>query len=294
MHQQNSSPSTSTAARTVSTAEKVRPQKTPPGAKTPPAAQSVPDRDASTQPMVPDARAASEPAGDQPGEQAEQKSGTSPVAVVISARQGEASQTFRRLAQEKLSKITKFDSKIHRVDVELTHEPNPRQAQLAARVELTVRTRGPVVRAEAGASEPIAALDAAWQKLQIRLRRSHNRRRHHGHRGKHGATSSASLAAELAADSAVLAAPNQPESPAGVASADLISQDGEGPFLLREKTHQAPAMSVDEALYAMELVGHDFFLFVEAGSSQPCVLYTRHGYSYGLLRLETVPVDSQQ
>jgi hypothetical protein len=57
--------------------------------------------------------------------------------------------------------------------------------------------------------------------------------------------------------------------------------------VVREKTHHAAPMTLDQALYEMELVGHDFYLFVEAESNTPCVVYRRRGYDYGVIRLVT-------
>ena len=62
--------------------------------------------------------------------------------------------------------------------------------------------------------------------------------------------------------------------------------EGESPVVIREKTHAAVPMSLDQALYEMELVGHDFFLFVDAGSGDPSVVYRRRGWSYGVIRLD--------
>ncbi len=60
---------------------------------------------------------------------------------------------------------------------------------------------------------------------------------------------------------------------------------GDGPMVVREKTHQTQPMTLDQALYEMELVGHDFFLFVDKDSGQPSVVYRRHAYDYGVIRL---------
>jgi hypothetical protein len=57
------------------------------------------------------------------------------------------------------------------------------------------------------------------------------------------------------------------------------------PFVVREKVHEAPAMTLDQALFEMELVGHDFFLFVDAEQGSPSVVYRRRGYDYGVIRL---------
>ncbi len=54
---------------------------------------------------------------------------------------------------------------------------------------------------------------------------------------------------------------------------------------MRTKEHPATPMTVDDALYEMELVGHDFFLFHDKESDKPCVVYRRHAYDYGLIRL---------
>ena len=61
---------------------------------------------------------------------------------------------------------------------------------------------------------------------------------------------------------------------------------GEGPMVVREKTHSAAPMTLDQALYEMELVGHDFFLFVDKETEMASVVYRRRGYDYGVIRLE--------
>jgi hypothetical protein len=57
-------------------------------------------------------------------------------------------------------------------------------------------------------------------------------------------------------------------------------------MVVREKTHQAAPMTLDQALYEMELVGHDFFLFVDKETELASVVYRRRGYDYGVIRLE--------
>ena len=62
--------------------------------------------------------------------------------------------------------------------------------------------------------------------------------------------------------------------------------EGDGPLVVREKTHAARAMTLDQALYEMELVGHDFFLFQDALTGTASVVYRRKGYDYGVLHLQ--------
>jgi hypothetical protein len=144
-------------------------------------------------------------------------------------------------------------------------------------------TRGPVVRAEACAKDFYAALDSAITKLDGRLRRSADRRR--VHRGRHTPVSVAAATAGLPTDLS-LAKPAE-ESSATVTTA-LVEHDGDQPWrIVREKEHPADPMTVDDALFQMELVGHDFYLFLDKESGRPSVVYRRRGYDYGILSLET-------
>ena len=200
--------------------------------------------------------------------------------VVVKGRHTEVGERFRTQAQSKLTKLAKLDPKVTRIDVEVGEERNPRLADQRSRVELTCRTRGPVVRAEAAASDPFAALDLAAAKLEARLRRAADRRRVH-----HGIRTPVSVAAATAGLSPngsgpAAAADLAPEEPAETAESGDAS-----PFVVREKVHEAAPMSMDEALFEMEMVGHDFFLFVDADQGSPSVVYRRRGYDYGVIRL---------
>ena len=99
--------------------------------------------------------------------------------IVVNGRNSEISERFREHVEDKLHRIDKFDSRqrIQRVEVEVTHEANPRVHEKAARVEMTLRSTGPAVRAEASSTDQHSALDAAIDKLEPRLRRSNDRRR---------------------------------------------------------------------------------------------------------------------
>jgi ribosomal subunit interface protein len=200
------------------------------------------------------------------------------VDVVIKARHAEVNEKFRTIVHDKLAKLTRLEASLDRVDVEVCGERNPRQAEHRMRVELTCRPRGHVVRAEAAAAEELAAFDLAVAKLEMRLRRAADRRRvHHGSRTP---TSLASATSKVPFDASAV--------PAG---ADTDAPDGDepkdAPFVVREKEHLAIPMSLEQALFDMELVGHDFYLFVEESDGTPSVVYRRRGYDYGVLRLRT-------
>jgi ribosomal subunit interface protein len=213
------------------------------------------------------------------------------VDVIFKGRRTDVQERFRRHASAKLSRIERLDSKAIRVDVEVTAERNPRQADRRERVELTIRSRGPVIRAEAAADDRYAALDRAIAKLEARLRRSGDRRKsRHAAAERAGALQPvpAGLGPGSGTENGQAAAPRGPYLPPPRPGADdviPIQMEGDGPVVVREKFHAATPMSIDQALLEMELVGHDFYLFRDHACGHPSVVYRRHGYQYGLIRL---------
>jgi ribosomal subunit interface protein len=197
------------------------------------------------------------------------------VDVVVRGRNVEVPDHFRQHVAEKIERVERYDHRIIRVDVELYHERNPRQSASCQRVEVTCATRGPVVRAEACASDFYRALDAAVAKLDSRMRRAADRRR--VHRGAHTPTSVAAATSALETDGSV--------STLALTEDEQQSADGFGGLVVREKEHKADPMTIDHALFEMELVGHDFFLFSDADTGRPSVVYRRKGYDYGVIRL---------
>ena len=201
--------------------------------------------------------------------------------IVVKGRNVEVPAHYREHVADKLAKVERYDQKLIRVDVELFHERNPRQSDNCQRVEITVVTRGPVIRAEACAKDFYAALDLSFNKLEGRLRRAADRRR--VHRGRHAPVSVAEATANLPTDLPSLA-PQGQDSPVAT---DLLEQEDNQPWrIVREKEHPADPMTVDDALFQMELVGHDFYLFHDKESGRPSVVYRRRGYDYGILSLE--------
>lgn len=214
--------------------------------------------------------------------------------IVVKGRKTEVPERFRKHVAEKLKldKIQKFDAKVIRLDVEVSKEHNPRQADRSDRVEITLHHRGPVIRAEAAATDPYAALDLAAEKLENRLRRRHDKRTTRRGSGRIPASDVAVTvpdAATLNGNGELAAQAEVEEEGPVVTKMGPLDVQGEGPLVVREKTHSAAPMSLDQALYEMELVGHDFYLFVDSDRKQPSVVYRRHGYDYGVIHLEPDP-----
>jgi ribosomal subunit interface protein len=217
------------------------------------------------------------------------------VDIIVKGRRTDVNDRFRRHVDNKLAKIERLNQKVIRVDVEVSQERNPRQADQRERVELTVRQRGPVIRAEAAADDRYGALDLALDKLESRLRRDNDRRKAH-----HGSRAQAKLATmeplpEVAlepapADAGPVTTLSENDGYAAT-SEDLdehlvpIAMEGDGPIVVREKFHKAEPMGIEQALFEMELVGHDFFLFRDKATGHPSVVYRRRGWDYGVIRL---------
>ncbi|MGD9530604.1 MAG: ribosome-associated translation inhibitor RaiA [Pseudonocardia sp.] len=204
--------------------------------------------------------------------------------IVVTGRNVEVPDHFRVHVSEKVARLERYDHKIVGLEVELFHEKNRRQLKSCQRVEITGRGCGPVARAEACAADFYAALDAAVSKLEARLRRSHDRRRITSRRARvaavRGATAQTAVLDELPEAGADVPAPR------GHDHDDYPAEPEPVPGrVVRRKAHTAEPMTVDDALARMELVGHDFYLFADAESGQPSVVYRRKGYDYGVIRL---------
>jgi ribosomal subunit interface protein len=199
--------------------------------------------------------------------------------VVVTGRHCEITDRYRSHVEEKLTRLEKHDHRIQRVQVEVDCEANPRQRDRAVRVELTAFSKGPVIRAEASASDKMAALDMALDKMAAQMRRAADRRR--VHHGRHAPVSVGQALAEVEA-------PVVEDDDTQVSDRQVgpITVTGDGPLVVREKTHPASPMTLDQALYEMELVGHDFYLFVDKESERPSVVYRRRGYDYGVISLD--------
>jgi len=203
------------------------------------------------------------------------------VEVVVTGRHIELSERYRAHVEEKLGRLEKHDHRIIRVQVEVEHERNPRQHDRAVRLELTAHSKGPVIRAEACAADKMSALDMALDKMAAQMRRAADRRRVH-----HGRHAPVSVGQAMAEQNGAAVEEAVDDGVVTDRQVGPITVTGDGPLVVREKTHPATPMTLDQALYEMELVGHDFYLFVDKESERPSVVYRRRGYDYGVISLD--------
>ena len=203
--------------------------------------------------------------------------------IVVTGRHVQVSERFRRHLDEKLAKVPQLAPRVQRLDVVVTHEVNKRQSKACDRVEITCHVKGPVVRAEAIADDKYGALDIAMDKLLERLRRDHDRRR--VHRGRRVPESVSQATSRLAENPLNIGGQSAGATGGDQAEVDVLAE-GDSPIHVREKVHATMPMGLDQALYEMELVGHDFYLFFDKDTNQPSVVYRRRGWSYGVIHLD--------
>lgn len=200
-----------------------------------------------------------------------QKTSAPNINVVIHGRHAVLSSRFKEHVLTKLLRIDRFALDIARIDVELTHEANPRQSERAYEIELTSDGIGPFVRAKAHAADQYTAFDLAHERFEEQLRRMHERAKSIEHRRPNPGAPVIDLP-EVKADSK-----------AEVTEPQVILESG--PLQVELKHPEVPNLTVEEAVERMELAGLKFLIFIDSESGLQSVLYPRHGYDYGLMQL---------
>jgi ribosomal subunit interface protein len=195
---------------------------------------------------------------------------------------------FRGVVEEKAARIENLAPRAQRVEVKVTHRAYHNGRVEDETVELTVNGKGPVIRAEATDGDKFTALDLAVDKLCEQLRRAKDKRidaRQHPRGAKYEKGSGAIQGIDLQPASLdVLRAVATGEIPIVTGNEE---EEGYTPVVIRTKEFHPEWMSVEEAVDRMELVGHDFFLFIDARSDHPSVVYRRKGWDYGVISLTT-------
>lgn len=202
------------------------------------------------------------------------------VQVSITGRNVEVPEHFAERVNAKLAKIARLDPTLTFFHVELQHEPNPRRSEQSDRIQITATGKGHIARAEAKEDSFYAALETALARMERSLRKVKARRSISlsGHRAPKGA---GEVAAELVQEAETARADSQYDHDP---YADSVEEVLPG-RVVRHKEHPSTPMSVDDALSEMELVGHDFYMFVNEETGRPSVVYRRHAFDYGLISL---------
>jgi ribosomal subunit interface protein len=209
--------------------------------------------------------------------------------ITITGRGVGIPERFEDYATEKADKVARLAEKALALEIKVCRHHETNGSSGDDRVELTLIGPGPVVRAEAGAGDKYAAFDLALDKMVERIRQAKDRRK--VHRGQHRPTSLREASADGFSAAGLQAASVDVLEKVATGSTPVVEADDEqdwSPVVIRQKVFPAARMTQEDAVDHMELVGHDFFLFIDARTDRPSVVYRRKGWDYGIIGLDTV------
>lgn len=197
--------------------------------------------------------------------------------VVVTGRHCTISPELKELVRDRIVTVERLRDRVIRVEVEFSATDGTKNPSDAVEVQITLRSRGPVVRAEAKANDKTLAFEQAFDRLKVQLRKAADRRK--THRGLRTAI----FAEEPESAPVPEETENEPEEPTYEVAGLVVN--GDGPLVVREKEFETVPLSLAQALDEMELVGHDFFLYQDSATGKPSVVYRRKAYNYGVIHL---------
>lgn len=197
--------------------------------------------------------------------------------VVVTGRHCTIEQEMKEQINDRLATIERLRDRVIRAEVEFNARSTTKDPEDAVVVEITLRSRGPVIRAEGRSSDKMVAFEGALDRLKTQLRKAADRRKtHRGLRSGNG-----EMPAFLPPEE-----PKENEDDVPTHEVAGLVVTGDGPLVVREKVFEAEPLTLAQALDEMELVGHDFFLYEDATTGRPSVVYRRKAYNYGVIQLE--------
>lgn len=196
--------------------------------------------------------------------------------IVVTGRHCTVGPELKSLVEDRLTSVEKLKDRLIRSEVEFSALEGTKNPADSIEVQITLRSRGPVIRAEGKASDKTAAFETAFDRLKAQLRKAADRRK--THRGLRSTAPTPDMPAPLQETQ-----PRDGEETHEVAGMVVT---GDGPLVVREKVFEAEPLTLAQALDEMELVGHDFFLYQDATSGRPSVVYRRKAYNYGVIHLD--------
>lgn len=186
--------------------------------------------------------------------------------IILRARNCEVATKVKDETRRKVEHATRIFDRIMDLEVSFSEEHNPRIPNPAS-VEITARSKGHTVRAVGAGTDHAEATDQAIARLERQLRRYKTRMVDRGRKGRSEDGHSNGDLPQIHARR----------------SAGVESDDDPMPQIVRRKQFDLTAMFPDEAVLQLELLGHDFYLFINAGTGEPNVVYRRAGGDVGLI-----------
>jgi len=179
--------------------------------------------------------------------------------IIVKGKNLEITGPLRDYALGKVGKVEKYFDRILKTEIEMSVERNPKIPENQV-VEVTIFSSGPVIRAKESAVDMYQAIDLVSNKLERQARKVKRKLIDRAHHAKNPFKES-SLALEE-------------------------EEEENEPVIVKTKSFPLKPMTPEEATLQMDLVGHDFFVFINADTEETNVVYRRKDGNYGLIEPE--------
>ena len=186
--------------------------------------------------------------------------------LTVKGRNLVLTEAISSYTQEKIGRLGKYLAEGIRCEVEMWAEKNPSIADNQV-VEVTIFTRGPVIRAREASPDIYASIDLVFEKLERQVKK---------YRGKLNAHQGTSMGEAFTAEGFRIPEGGQP-----------AEEEAPVPLIVKTKQFMVKPMTPEEAALQLELVGHDFFVFTNAESQETAVVYRRRDGNYGLIEAQS-------
>lgn len=185
--------------------------------------------------------------------------------LTVKGRNLVLTEAISSYAEDKIGRLGKYLADGSRCEVEMWTEKNPSIADNQV-VEVTIFTKGPVIRAREASPDIYASTDLVFEKLERQVKK---------YRGKLSRRQGVSMGEAFSAEGFKLPDASEP-------SADEAAM----PRIVKVKQFTVKPMTPEEAALQLELVGHDFFVFTNSESQETAVVYRRRDGNYGLIEAQ--------
>jgi putative sigma-54 modulation protein len=187
------------------------------------------------------------------------------VNLTVKGRNLAVTDAIGAYAEEKIGKLGKYLTDGSRCEVEMWTEKNPSISDSQV-VEVTIFTKGPVIRAREASPDIYASIDLVFEKLERQVKK---------YRGKVVSHSQAGHKEALASEGFMF--------PEGVEEPE---EEDALPKIVKTKHFMVKPMTPEEACLQLDLVGHDFYVFKSSETDETAVVYRRRDGNYGLIEAQ--------
>jgi putative sigma-54 modulation protein len=174
--------------------------------------------------------------------------------LIIQGKNLEITERLQEYIEKKVDKLDRYLPTITEARVELSVE-GAKSAKDRQVAQLTVWSKGTLLRAEERTADMFTSIDAIVDKMYRQIVRYKGKRYGRG-RG-----------------------------PGDIPPVEEFEEE-ELPRIVRTKRFQVAPMDAEEAVEQMELLGHDFFVFFNIGTNEVNIVYRREDGDYGLIEPE--------